>query len=145
MYTYIFLQVVGNDFGTQIFFLSWHVRQWNKRHPHGMILLWLLDPCDFLHVIHGPWILMDFGVGVLDSGSWILVLRCTLPGIFMAFFVVLFVLFCPACLSEGWCKKRSSQPLQQQRWFYLQYFFLGISRWIEWQWPPLKSGWPTEK
>ena len=22
---------------------------------------------------------------------------------------------------------------------------MGISRWIEWQWPPLKSGWPTEK
>jgi len=33
---------------------------------------------------------LDFGVGVLDSGSWILVLRRTLPGMFMVFFVVRF-------------------------------------------------------
>ena len=71
MYTYIFLQVVGNYFGTQTFFLSWHVRQWNKRHPHAGSM-WST------HVIHGPWILMDFGVGIFGKpGSWILVLRCT--------------------------------------------------------------------
>ena len=41
----IILYVVNNNFGTQ-FCLSWHVRQWNKRHPeisfHRVISWWLL-------------------------------------------------------------------------------------------------------
>ena len=71
---------------------------------------------------HGSWILMDFGVGVLDSGSWILVLRCTLPGILMVSFVVRFFVI----LS---CQKVDAEALKPAfaTAMVVFSFFLGIS------------------
>ena len=45
----------------------------------------------------------------MDSGSWILVLRCTLPGIFMAFVVVRFFVIL-SCLPVRRLMQKALKP-----------------------------------
>ena len=87
---------------------------------------------------------LDFGVGFWDSGSWILVFRCTLPGILMVFFVVRFFVILSCLPVRRFLKKALTQAFATATVHIIFYFFQGYLKTLNDNDPPLRSGWLSE-